>query len=194
VIAVGFVIALAPAPLAKWWGESGANEMALLEDHSAASLSLGGRFAEGETWANGVSLEMMRRPVRAEVQMEDFWRPRHVRYITARGGYVWHPRRAAAGGVTIGYVHSDGDAAQSGPELGLPLFIGSRDMTMRIEPTYVFSAEGPLWTYRLQMEGYFPRREYFAGFAMVLRSYPLRSNAGDEFAAQAVTALFGKRF
>jgi hypothetical protein len=106
-----------------------------MKDHVAFHVSLGGRFAEGETWANALSIELLRKPVYAELRAEDFWRPRHIRYLTARAGYLWHPKVAAAGGLTIGYVHAEGATSQTGLELGLPLFIGRETMTMRFEPT-----------------------------------------------------------
>jgi hypothetical protein len=193
-VAVGVVLAVAPAPLARWWGGPRRNDMAFVRDHGAVYASVGGRFEKGETWANAVSVQMVRRGAYAELQGEDFWRPRHVRYLTARGGRLWHPRRSAAGGVTLGYVHVDGDPAQRGPELGLPLFLGDRTVTGRFEPTYVASPDGPLWSYRLQLEGYPRGGRYVVGAAVTGKSNPLTPDSRGGVAARAVTVLLGTRF
>ena len=165
-----------------------------MKDHVAFDVSLGGRFAEGETWANALSIELVRKPVYAELRAEDFWRPRHIRYLTARAGYLWHPKVAAAGGLTIGYVHAEGATSQTGPELGLPLFIGRETMTMRFEPTYVMSSGGPLWSYRAQMEVYVGGGRYVIGANVVRKSVRLGSDAAEALAPQAVTAVLGVRF
>jgi hypothetical protein len=189
------VLVTAPAPLAKWWGEPGRTAMAFLDDHWAAYVSVGGYFHRGQTWAHSASLEVLRKSVHAELHVEDFWRPRHVRYFTLRAGYLWHPRRRAAGGVTLGYVHADRDPAQRGLEIGVPLFVGSSSGTMRLEPTYVLSSSGLLWSGRLQLEFHIPGGPYFVGANMVGKSLQLRSDPSrDDLAARAVTLLFGTRF
>jgi hypothetical protein len=189
------VMVFAPAPFAIWAGVRGPTEMAFLDDHSAAHVAVGGRFYGGQTWANSLHFEVLRKPLHVELSAEEFWRPRHVRYLTARAGYLWYPRRRTAGGVTLGYVHADGDARRRGPELGLPLFVGDSTGTIRLEPTYVISPSGALWSYRLQLEFYFPRKPYFAGATLVGKSLPLASNSSQEdFDASALTVLFGARF
>jgi hypothetical protein len=169
-------------------------DMAFMKDHAALHASVGGRFTEGETWANALSIELVRKPVLAELRAEDFWRPRHVRYLTARAGYLWHPKSAAAGGLTIGYVHAEGATSQTGLELGLPLFIGRETMTMRFEPTYVVSSGGPLWSYRGQAEVYVGSGRYVIGANVVRKSVRLGSEEDDAVAPQAVTAVVGVRF
>lgn len=189
------LLVAAPAPFAKWGGEAGRTTMAFLDDHQAAYISVGGYFHEGQTWAHSVSLEVLRRSVHAELHVEDFWGPRHVRYVTVRGGYLWHPRRSAAGGVTLGYVHADRDTAQRGLEIGVPLFIGGSSRTVRVEPTYVLSSSGVLWSGRIQLEYHIPRRPYFVGASMVGKSLQLRSNPSrNDLAVRAVSVVFGTRF
>jgi hypothetical protein len=168
--------------------------MTFKKAHVAFRVSVGGRFSEGETWANAVSIELVRKRVHAELQAEDFWRPRHVRYFTARGGYLWHAKGRAAGGLTVGYVHAEGATSQTGPELGLPLFIGSDKGTMGFEPTYVMSSGGPLWSYRLRMEGYAAGGRYVIGANVVQKSVRIGSEEPDALAPQAVTAVLGVRF
>ncbi len=191
-VALALVLMSAPAPLAGWLGTPGASELPLLEDHQAVSVSVGGRFARGESWANAVTVEVVRNGFRGEVQAEDFWRPRHVRYLTVRGGYLWHPRRSTAGGVTVGYVQADGNQAHSGPELGLPFYVGTSILTMRFEPAYVFSSGGPLWSFRGQVEGYLPGGRYFIGANLVRKAVPLTSS--DRDGGRAVSLVVGTRF
>ena len=193
-VAATAIAAIAPAPAARWYGAPGPTEMALLRDHGAAYASVGGIFQRGQTWARSVDVEVVRGGVHGELQAEDFWRPRHVRYLTARGGYLWHPRRRSAGGVTLGYVYADGDPRQRGPELGLPLYIGDSAGTMRLEPTYVLSPAGLRWSYRMQVELYVPGRPYFAGASLVGKELSLASGTDCNFAASAVTLLVGTRF
>lgn len=191
-LVIPLVAAFVPTPLA-WIGPRGATEMAFLQDHEAAYVSAGGRFSKGETWANGVALESVRSDVHTELLLEDFWRPRHVRYLTARAGYLWHPTRFAAAGATLGFVHATGDPRQHGPELGVPLYLGGSAGTLRLEPTYVASREGALWSYRLQAEGTIPHTPFFAGAAVNWKSLPLTSNARQDFQGQTLTLLFGTR-
>jgi hypothetical protein len=191
-IVIPLVAAFVPTPLA-WIGPRGPSAMEFLQDHDAAYVSVGGRFSKGETWANGVALESVRRDVHTEVVLEDFWRPRHVRYVTARAGYLWHPTRFAAAGATLGYVHASGDPMQRGVELGLPVYLGGASGTLRLEPTYVASREGALWSYRLQAEATIPHTAFFAGAAVNWKSLPLTSEARQDFEGQTLSLLFGTR-
>ena len=63
-VAGALVLVYAPAPLAAWAGTAGPSEMNFVNDHVALQASLGGRFSEGETWVNTVSLEVVRRRYR----------------------------------------------------------------------------------------------------------------------------------
>jgi hypothetical protein len=47
----------AAAPLALFIGERGPSEMSFLQDHGAASASVGGAFQAGQTWADAVRIE-----------------------------------------------------------------------------------------------------------------------------------------
>jgi hypothetical protein len=187
------LLMVAPAPLAMW-GESGPTEMTFLHEHRAVRVSAGGQFHERQGVANSVEFEVVRKQTLAQLQAEDYWRPRHVRYLTARVGYLWHPKRVTAGAVTVGYVHADGDPAQSGPELGFPLFLGNSTITLRFEPTYVVSQHGPLWSERMQLESDLPWRSYFVGASLVGKSQPLWLRSQDHLFASAVTVLVGSRF
>lgn len=191
---VGPVVApFAPGPFALI-GPKGPSEMAFVRDHEAWYASVGGRFSKGQTWANSVDFESVRHDVHTELLVEDYWRPQHVRYFTLRGGWLWHPKQYAAAGATLGYVHSDGDPSQRGPELGLPLYLGNDDFTARLEPTYVASPDGALWSYRVQVEGTLvPHSPFFVGAAATWKSLTLTSDSRHDFAAQAFSILVGSR-
>jgi hypothetical protein len=191
-IVFGAVIAAAPAPLARWVNFP--RDMGFMKNHVALHASLGGRFSDGETWANGLSLEIVRKPMLLELRAEDFWRPRHIRYFTARTGYLWHPKRAATGSLTVGYVHAEGTTSQTGLELGLPLFVGRETMTLRFEPAYVISSRGVLWNYRGQAEAYIGGGRYVIGGNVVRKSLRLTSKDEGALSPQAVTLVLGVRF
>lgn len=193
-IVLPVVAAFAPAPLARWYGARGDTRMGVLDDHQAAQLTLGGRFHAGQTWANAAGVEGFRSGMHAELQAEDYWRPHHVRYLSLRGGPLWHPRRISAGGLTVGYVHADGDPTQSGPEIGLPFMTGLKQTTLRLEPTYVFSSSGLLWSYRMQFDQGLPGAPLFVGANMTWKSLQLTRNERHDFAASAVSILVGARF
>lgn len=188
------VAAIAPAPLARWWGPAGPTRMALLDNHAAVHLSLGGQIEGPPTVASGIHAEVIRNGWHAQLRGEDFGRPPDILYVTARGGYLWRPKRYAAGGVTMGLVHASGDSRQQGVELGFPLFVGMRTGTIRVEPTYVLSPDGPLWSYHVQLEGHLPGERYVAGMSATGKSLPLVSEVRDDFAVQALRMSIGRRF
>ena len=67
-------------------------------------------------------------------------------------------------------------------------------MTMRLEPTYVMSSGGPLWSYRAQMEGYVAGGRYVIGATVIKKSVRLGSEKADWLVPQAVMAVLGVRF
>jgi hypothetical protein len=194
------VAAVAPAPAAMWLEDSDKAPLTFLEDHHAVYVTVGGLFSEGQTWAHSANIEVVRNGVLAEFKAEDFYRPRHFRYLTARGAYLFHPKRGTAGGVSVGYRHAHRDRTQQGLEIGLPFFIGDSTGTMRLEPTYVITRHGVLWSYRMQIDINIPRSPYFAGLTGVgksvplNRSYPRQDYPKEDFFTGAVMLLFGARF
>jgi hypothetical protein len=72
--------------------------------------------------------------------------------------------------------------------------IGNSSTTMRLEPTYVFSPDGLLWSYRVQLEAAVPRTPCIAGANMTWKSLTLTSNDRHDFAASAVSVVLGARF
>lgn len=186
----------APAPLAFFVGDGSDKRMAFLRDHSAAYVSAGGSFHGGETWAHSVNLEALHHGVHYELIAEDFWRPRHVRYLTGRAGYLWHPRGLTAGGLTLGYMHSDEDRRESGAEIGLPFFLGdSLGSTARFEPVYVLSGRGLQWSYRLLLQYVLPNQRYLLGASLVGKvDPPLSPETQSDFTHTAYLITFGTRF
>ena len=94
----------------------------------------------------------------------------------------------------MGYLHSANDASQSGIELGLPLYFGTRKFMMRLEPGYVFSERGVLWNYRAQFEAYLARERYVVGVNVLRKSLSFEASESDALSPQGVTALVGVRF
>jgi hypothetical protein len=201
-VAAMVVMGAAPASYAFLEAPAERPPLAILEEHRAAYVSLGGLFYEGETMAHSANFEMIRKGVLVELKVEDFYRPYHFQYLTARAGYLFHPNVGAAGGVTVGYRHAHRDPTQAGLEIGLPLYIGVRQPTgtMRLEPTYVVSGHGVLWSYRVQADFPLPGTPYIAGFSGVGKSYPLtgghprHDHPRKSLYVGAFTLLFGARF
>ena len=188
------VAVVAPAPLAAWFGQRGPTKMSFLNPHAEVRLSGGGQLHQRWIWANAAEFQVVRNNRLGELQVEDIWRPSHVRYLTLSAGQLWHPRHVTAGGITLGYVYAQGDATQSGPALGLPLYIGDSNATMRLEPAYIMSRHGLLWNGRLQAQANFPGRPYFVGASLVGKSQNMALAEKDHLFASAVTVLFGTRF
>jgi hypothetical protein len=169
VLAILFV----PAPLAFWLGEPDSTHHAFQPNQQSASMALGGRFQNGQTWSHAIGLEASRGDVYGEVTVEEFWRPRHIRYISLRGGRFWHPRKGVAGGLSVGYMHANAEARHRGPEFGLPLLVAdSVGRSLRLEPTYVVGSSGVVFNYRLQLRTPLARSRYFAGVSLTGKGNP----------------------
>jgi hypothetical protein len=183
----------AAAPLAFVFGERGPSQMALLQDHGAAYTTIGGPFSAGQSVANSAQIELFQQNVHYELLAEEFWRPVRSQYVTIRTGYLFHPRAVSAGGVTLGYVHGP---EASGPEVGLPLYLGdSTSASVRVEPSYIFARRGLLWNYRVQADIPLPNRRYFAGVSAVGKADPPASRDDpNDFSHSAWMVLFGVRF
>ena len=186
----------AAAPLALFIGDRGPSEMPFLENHGAASVDVGGAFQAGQTWADAMRIEAVRHNVYYELIGEEYWRPVHVEYLTARAGYLFHPRRITAGGVTLGFMNGPSQSRERGPELGLPLFLGdSASVLFRLEPTYVVSPRGLLWSYRAEFDLAVPRHPYFVGASAVGKiDPPASTDTQRDFAHGAYLLTLGARF
>ena len=199
-VAITAVMAAAPAALTVWFPDSSRLSLTFLEDHRAVYVTVGGLFSEGQTWAHSANIEVVRNGVLTELKVEGFYRPRHFQYLTARGAYLLRPKPRTAAGVSVGYRHAHRDRTQAGLEIGLPLFVGDSTGTMRLEPTYVITRYGALWSYRVQIDVNIPRTPYFAGLSGVgksvplNRSYPRQDYPKEDFFTGAVMLLFGARF
>ena len=191
------VLLFAPAPLARWLNVPDSTHAPLLRNHTSVSVALGGVFQQGETWTHALNAETFRNDVHLELQVEDFWRPHHIQYITVRGGYLWHPRKSVAGGVTLGYMHADRQRAQRGAELGLPLIVAnSSGSNLRFEPTYVIGRRGPVYNYRVQGQIVLGRSPYFVGGSIVGKGNPppVSPEYPGNFTSTGFMVLFGTRF
>ncbi|HEY2375236.1 MAG TPA: hypothetical protein VGH98_04620 [Gemmatimonadaceae bacterium] len=186
----------AAAPLALFIGERGPSEMSFLHDHGAASVSVGGAFQAGQTWADAARIEAVRRDLYYELVAEEFWRPTHVQYFTARAGYLFHTRRIAAGGVTLGFMSGPPHTRDRGPEIGLPLFVGDTSkFSLRLEPTYIRSSRGLLWNYRAEFDVAIPRHPYFLGASAVGKiDPPSTPDTQRDFTHGAYLFTLGARF
>jgi hypothetical protein len=194
VLAILFV----PAPLAFWLGDPDSTHRAFLPRQQAVSMALGGRFQNGQTWSHAIGLEAIRGDVYGEIAIEEFWRPRHIQYVSVRGGRFWHPRKGVAGGLSVGYMHANAEVRQRGPEIGLPLLVAdSVGRSLRLEPTYVVGAAGVVFNYRLQLRTPIARSRYFAGASLIGKGNPQppRSSAypGD-FTGTGLMLQLGSRF
>lgn len=196
-IAAAAALFFAPAPLALVLHHRDTTHAAFRRDERAVAMALGGTFHGGQTWAHAIGLETFRGNVHAEAAVEDFWRPRHIEYVSARVSYLWHPRQLVAGGVSLGYMRADIASAQRGVELGLPLLLaGTNGGDVRFEPTYTLGQRGIVFNYRLQLRAPIARSRYFAGASLVAKGNPPPQSAvypGD-FTATGVMLLFGSRF
>ena len=110
------VMAAVPASFALLEGPPDPSPLVIVEQHRAAYISVGGLFYDGETWAHSANFEMISNGVLAELKVEDFYRPNHFQYVTARAGYLFHPNTGSAGGVTLGYRYAHRDPTQAGLE------------------------------------------------------------------------------
>ncbi len=187
---------LAPAPLAPFMRSRDTTQGFVLPNQVTISTAIGGTFHAGQTWTNSVSLEGVRGHVRGEVAVEDFWRPQHLQYVSARGAYLWRPSRQVAGGVSLGYMHADIDQAQRGPELGLPLYYANaKGEDVRFEPTYVIGRR-LLFNYRVQLRIPVASSRYFLGGSIVAKGNPPPSSpaySGD-FTGTGCMLLLGSHF
>jgi hypothetical protein len=185
-----------PGPAAMVMGNRDPTHGSRFANHGAIAMSVGGTFHGGQTWSNGATLEGVRGHAYGELTVEDFWRPRHLQYVSARGGYLWYPAPNVAGGMSLGYMHADADRAQRGPELGLPLFFGdSVGRQIRFEPTYVVGHR-LLFNYRLQVRVPVAGSRFFVGGSFVGKGDPPPSSAeyrGD-FTHTGYMLLLGSRF
>jgi hypothetical protein len=121
----------------------------MLRDHVALFVG-GGGLVTGE-WKGGpagsVNAQAMVRNVYVDVKGEQYWfTGDRIRMWDARVGYLFHPVRTMAGGVTLGYRDASGAPdgwGVEGVQIGLPLILGfgpdPLPVTVHWEPTYVFS-------------------------------------------------------
>ena len=195
IVAVG-VLAFAPGALALCPCNHAATRPPIADRHSVA-MAVGGTFHGNQTWANAVDLEGNRGNVHGEVMVEDFWRPRHIQYVSVRGAYLRHPIEHVTGGVSLGYMHADVERRQRGPEVGLPLFLDNgAGSEVRFEPTYVIGQPGVAFNYRAQLRIAVAKSRYFLGASFVGKGNPPPSSPDypGDYTGTGYMLLLGSRF
>ena len=139
------------------------NHMAFYVTGGALSGSRGGQDFGG--WTASGTVELFRNGMYGEVRVEDFHLPYYVQFRTIRAGYLFRPKPALAGGVTLGYRFTDPRRSENAFEVGFPSVVSAGRGWIRLEPTYIISSQGITWNYRFQTE--LPvSRELFAGLDM----------------------------
>jgi hypothetical protein len=124
----------------------GDRELGLARNHVAVFVG-GGGLVNGN-WKGGpattAAAEVVLRGVYADLHVEQYWwgGDERIRLWDARAGYLDHPTRALATGVTVGYRDASGapgDWGVEGVEIGVPIVLGRDVGWMLWEPTYVIS-------------------------------------------------------
>jgi hypothetical protein len=144
-----------------------APHLGFANDHISLALVGGGSWATpGLGWVHSEELEALKGHVYGDLKIDNFEFSDlgSGRYQTVRAGYLVHPWASVLGGATLGYRRSGGDNLQNAVEVGLPLFAGSQNAWVRLEPIYLFSSAGVTWNYRFQCEIPISRTPFFAGF------------------------------
>lgn len=160
-------------------------------DHFSVYLAAGGSLIEGQTWTYSGSVDLLKGGWYADLRVETFHLPLQFQYQSLSGGYLFRPKRGAAGGVTIGYRRASREPAQRGVMIGFPLLVDGSDGTMRLEPTYVFSPRGVNWNYRFLGELAIGESPYFWGLNVDAKSLPLERRS--RLFTSAFALLFGVR-
>lgn len=106
-------------------------------------------------------------------------------------GYLFRPKRGAAGGATIGYRRASRYPAQRGVMISFPLIVDGYDGTMRLEPTYVLSPSGVNWNYRLLMEAAIGESPFSWGLDFEAKSLPLERRS--KLFTSALALMIGVR-
>jgi len=153
--AATLVMLAAPGPLV-FVTNPDTTHLGFADNHVAVSVTAGPLFGLGRGqdfggWAYSAGVETLMNGVYAELRTENFTLD-HVRFWTIRGGYLFHPKAAVAGGATLGYRYAGRAGLENAIEVGFPLVVGTRRGWMRFEPSYVISSQGVSWNYRWQSE------------------------------------------
>lgn len=183
-----FVVAPPMLLLSPEWTNPDSN-WSLANEHMAA-YATGGCAGSNRRcgWTHSENIDIIDNHLFGGLRLETFQIPNHVQLLTFRAGYLFHPKPALEGGVTLGYQHVTGFDPYDAVEIGLPLTVGSERIGSRLEPAYLISAHGVDWTYRLQMETYM-LPPLTTGF--ILEAKPLH-HGGPYYASAAL--LFGFRW
>ena len=161
-----------------------------LADNHVAAYVTGGCAGSNQRcdWTHSENIDIVDDHLFGGLRLETFQVPDHVQLQTFRAGYLFHPKPALEGGVTLGYQHATGFDPHNAVEIGLPLTVGSERIGFSLAPAYLISAHGVDWTYRVQMEVYM-LPPLTTGF--IFEAKPLH-HGGPYYASGAL--LFGFRW
>jgi hypothetical protein len=134
-------------------------------DHVSAYATGGGMVSDWHgAAAQSVGVEVLVRGAYAEVRVDRYHRSSRVEMWDARAGYLVHPFRSVAGGVTAGWREVDGAPdgwSGGGVLIGFPIIITActqrRPCWVQWEPAYLISGRGLGFTPRLRLEVPIPR-------------------------------------
>ena len=156
-------------------------ELGFWRNHASVAATLGG-MSDGSR--NGVGfraeIEVLLRGLYGEAQFERYPTfgdlPETVRLRSARVGYLFHPARYVAGGVTVGYRTARGapdEWATEGVEIGLPVVVSIPGHTRWAwwETSYLITAERVVPSLRLRGDFPLGRTPFVAGFSMEVRGF-----------------------
>ena len=141
-----------------------------------------------EAWSHSENVELLSNHLYAALRLESFEVSHPVRFQSVAAGYLFRPKPAVRGGVTLGYRHASVRGGSDAVQIGLPLMVGSRLHLIRFEPTYVISRKGLMWRYRFQGEFPVPRTPLIWGLS--IEATPLRQGGSYH---GLVMLLFGVR-
>jgi hypothetical protein len=133
-------------------------ELGFWRDHVSAHFSVGAMASREKVGLmHSMGVEVFALGAYAEVRLDRFHVSDGVQMWDARAGYLIHPSRGIAGGVTAGWRESpdtpDGWTG-GGLLIGFPIMIsacGERSCWLHWEPAYVISGRGLGFTPRLRL-------------------------------------------
>lgn len=190
--ALTVVSAVAPSVMTKLTTPDTSRKLSsTTRDHVSAYLAGGVSWIDGQRGTYSASIEVLERGWYAEMRVENFHRREHFRYQSLSAGYLFRPKRGAAGGATIGYRRASRYRAQRGVMISFPLIVDGYDGTMRLEPTYVFSPSGVNWNYRLLMEAAIGGSPFSWGLDFEAKSLPLERRS--KLFTSALALMIGVR-
>lgn len=133
-------------------------ELGFWRDHVSAYAGAGGMASRTEVGLmHSMGVEVFALGAYAEVRLDRYHVDDRVQMWDARAGYLIHPSRGIAGGVTVGWRESPDTPDNwtgGGLLIGFPIMIsacGERSCWLQWEPAYIISDRGLGFTPRLRL-------------------------------------------